>query len=204
MIRSIAAGVLAAAMTVAIAAPHASASTANPEVAHLTAELSKLSHNPVLGTYATGEQTLAHNAIAALENSGRRDRAHALFMAKQRVALAEVAAQVDADRAKLNQLQREQIQLMLETTQADAAIARAKLVRQRLRYEAAIQQAAALQEEDAQMSQRAKQAQMEATQAKRLAAAQARAAALARREARLAEDAARLLRPGKQHARGHK
>ena len=135
---------------------------------------------------------------------GRRDRAHALFMAKQRVALAEVAAQVDADRAKLNQLQREQIQLMLETTQADAAIARAKLVRQRLRYEAAIQQAAALQEEDAQMSQRAKQAQMEATQAKRLAAAQARAAALARREARLAEDAARLLRPGKQHARGHK
>lgn len=194
MIRAFAAGALLLAAVAALAAPAAYAATENPDVAQLTAEVNTLSHNPVLGQYAIGEQTLARNAIAALAHAGRRERAHALFMAKQRVALAEAAAQVDADRVKLDQLQREHIQIMLEATQAEAAIARAELARQRLRYTAAVQEVQTLQQEDAEASLQAQQAQLEATQAKRLAAAQARAAALARKEARLAVAVTRALR----------
>jgi NADH dehydrogenase/NADH:ubiquinone oxidoreductase subunit G len=144
---------------------------------------------PIPCSVSTAQRTLARNAIADLQNAGHGERDHALFMAEQRVALARAAAEVDADRAKLDQLQREHDQIMLDASQADAATARAELARQRLQYEAAVQQAQMLQEQGAQATQQAQQAQAEATQAKKLAAAQAHAAALARKEARLAEAA---------------
>jgi len=70
------------------------------------------------------------------------------------------------------------------------------LARQRLQYEAAVQQAQMLQEQGAQATQQAEQAQAEAEQARKLAAAQSRAAALARKEARLAEAATKALQGG--------
>jgi hypothetical protein len=169
------------------------ASDKDADVARLSAQLEQLDTDPVLGEYATAQRTLARNAIADLQNAGHGERDHALFMAEQRVALARAAAEVDADRAKLDQLQREHDQIMLDASQADAATARAELARQRLQYEAAVQQAQMLQEQGAQATQQAQQAQAEATQAKKLAAAQAHAAALARKEARLAEAATQAL-----------
>jgi hypothetical protein len=164
-----------------------------PEAEQLSAQLAKLSSDPVLGQYATGQRTLARMAISKLQNAGRGERAHALFMAKQRVALARAAAEVGADRAKLTKLENRHDQIMLEASQADAAAARAALARQRLQYQAAVVQAQMLQEQGAQSAQQVQHAQAEAAQAKKLAAAQARAARLARKEAKLASAATKAL-----------
>lgn len=188
---------LAACFAFGLMAPPAyAASSKDADIARLSAQLEQLDADPVLGQYATAQRTLARNAIADLQNAGRSEREHALFMAEQRVGLARASAQVDADRAKLDQLQREHDQIMLEASQADAARAQAELARQRLQYEAAVQQAQMLQEQGAQATQQAQQAQAEAAQARKLAAAQARAATLARKEARLAEAATQALQGG--------
>ena len=191
VISTLVALLLACAMPVAHAA-----SKPDADVVRLSAQLEQLSADPVLGQYAIAQRTLARNAIADLQNAGRSEREHALFMAEQRVALAAASAKRDADRARLDQLQREHDQIMLEASQADAAAARAELARQRLQYEAAVQQAQMLQEQGAQATQQAEQAQAEAAQARKLAAAQARAATLARKEARLAEAATKALQGG--------
>lgn len=179
----------------AVSPAYASSQT-DADVARLSAQLEKLGADPVLGQYAVAQRTLARNAIAELQDASRRERAHALFMAEQRVALAQASAKAGADRARLDQLQREHDQIMLEASQADAARAQAELARQRLQYEAAVQQAQMLQQQGAQAAQQAQQAQAEAAQAKKLAAAQARAAALARKEAKLATAAAEALQGG--------
>jgi hypothetical protein len=183
--------VVAFALGFAVRPVHAAKQDA--DVARLSAQLEQLDADPVLGEYALAQRTLARNAISDLQNAGRGEREHALFMAEQRVALAQASAKVDADRGKLDQLQREHDQIQLEASQADAARAQAELARQRLQYEAAVQQTQMLQAQGAQSAQQAEQAQAEAAQAKKLAAAQARAAALARKEARLAEAATQAL-----------
>jgi hypothetical protein len=180
-------------LAVAFMPAPAQAAKPNPDVVRLSAQLEKLSADPVLGQYASAQRILARNAIDTLRNAGHRERDHALFMAEQRVELAEAAARVGADRAKLDQLQNRHDQIMLEASQADAAAARAELARQRLQYQAAVEQAQMLQAQGAQAAQQAQQAQAEAAQAKKLAAAQARAARLARREAKLAEAATQAL-----------
>lgn len=197
MRRAITTVALVGVLALGFAAPVAqAASSKDAEVARLSAQLEQLSADSNLGQYAVAQQVLARNAITDLQNAGRSEREHALFMAEQRVALAQASAKADADRAKLDDLQREHDQIMLEASQADTAAARAELARQRLQYEAAVQQAQMLQEQGAQATQQAQQAQAEAAQAKKLAAAQARAAALARKEARLAEAATQALQGG--------
>lgn len=196
MMRTITLCVLFGLLAVAFTPVPALAAKQNPDVVRLSAQLEKLSADPVLGQYAGAQRILARNAIDALRNAGRSERQHALFMAEQRVELAEAAAKVGADRAKLDQLQNRHDQIMLEASQADAAAARAQLARQRLQYQAAVEQAQMLQAQGAQAAQQAQQAQAEAAQAKKLAAAQARAARLARKEAKLAEAATQALQGG--------
>jgi len=191
-----------AAFALGLAATPAHAAKQDADVARLSAQLEQLDADPVLGQYALAQRTLARNAIADLQNAGRSGREHALFMAEQRVALAQASAKVDADRGKLDQLQREHDQIQLQASQADAARAQAELARQRLQYEAAVQQTQMLQEQGAQSAQQAQQAQAEAAQARKLAAAQARAATLARKEARLAEAATQALQGSSAPASG--
>lgn len=193
MMRAWVVAVLLGAVVWASAISPASAAKADADVARLSAQLDQLSANPTLDPYASAQRTLARNAITALQDAGRSARAHALFMAEQRVALAQAAAEAGAGRAQLDQLEREHDQIMLEASQADAAAARAQLARQRLQYEAAVQQTQVLQQQGAQAAQQAQQAQAEAAQAKRLAAAQSRAARLARKEASLAVAATKAL-----------
>jgi hypothetical protein len=193
MMRACVVAVLLGAVVWASAVPNASAAKADADVVRLSAQLDQLSANPTLDPYASAQRTLARNAITALQDAGRSAREHALFMAEQRVALAQAAAEAGAGRAKLDQLEREHDQIMLEASQADAAAARAQLARQRLQYEAAVQQTQVLQQQGAQAAQQAQQAQAEAAQAKRLAAAQSRAARLARKEASLAVAATKAL-----------
>ena len=131
------------------------AATKDPDVARLSAQLEQLSADPELGQYALAQQVLARNAINDLQNAGRSGHDHALFMAEQRVALAQASATAEADRAKLDQLRQEHDQIMLQASQADAAVARAELARQRLQYEAAVQQAQMLQQQGAEATQQA-------------------------------------------------
>lgn len=187
---------LAAVVAVGCLPLPSAAASKDADVARLSAQLEQLDTNPALSPYATAQRTLARDAIAELQNTGHSGRDHALFMAEQRVALARAAAQVDADRTRLDQLQRDHDRIMLEASQADAARAQAELARQRLQYEAAVQQSQMLQEQGAQATQQAQQAQAEAAQAKKLAAAQSRAAALARKEANLAVAATKALQGG--------
>ena len=183
------------ALACAVALPAQAAAKPDPDVVQLSGRLQQIGNNPALAPYAQAQRTLARDAIAALADAGRSARPHALFLAEQRVALAQASAEAGADRAHLDQLQREHDQLMLQASQADAALARAQLARQRLQYQAVVEQAQTLQAQGAAAAQQAQQAQAEAAQAKRLAAAQARAATLARKEANLAE-AAQALQSG--------
>lgn len=181
---------------VAIVPTFASAASSDAEADRLSAQLDQLNADPALGDLALGEQARARDAVTALRDAGRRERPHYLFMAQQRVALAQAAAQAAEDQGQLDQLNREHDHIMLQASQAEAAAARAELARQRLQYQAAVEQAQMLQQQGAAYSQQAQQAQAEAEQARKLAAAQAHAAALARKEASLAEAATRALRGG--------
>lgn len=184
-------------LALGLAAPlFAGAASSDVDADRLSAQLDQLNADPALGGLALGEQARARDAITALRDAGRRERPHYLFMAEQRVELARAAAQADADQNQLDQLSREHDHIMLEASQADAAAARAELTRQRLQYQAAVEQSQMLQQQGAAYSQQAQQAQAEAEQARKLAEAQGRAAALARKEADLAEAATRALRGG--------
>jgi len=178
----------------AVAPIFASAASTDADADRLSAQLDQLNADPAFGNLALGEQARARDAVTALRDAGRRERPHYLFMAEQRVILAQAAAQAAADQNALDQLNREHDHIMLEASQAEAAAARAELAQQRLQYQAAVEHAQMLQQQGAAYSQQAQQAQAEAEQARKLAAAQARAAALARKEASLAEAATRALR----------
>lgn len=164
------------------------------DVARLNASLDQLANDPSLGVHAQAEQALARAAIARLQQAGRSDRAHALYVAERRVDLAKTAAQLQDAQGKLTQLDREHDQLLLEESRHEAEAARQELERQRMQYQMAQEEAARLQAQGEQYSQAADQARAEAEQAKKLAAAQSRVAKAAKREAALAAQAARAMR----------
>ncbi|SEJ05261.1 hypothetical protein [Frateuria terrea] len=172
----------------------AHASQDDMDVNRLNASLNQLANDPSLGTYAQAEQALAHAAIARLEQAGRSERPHALYLAERRVDLAKAAAQLQDAQGKLAQLDREHDQILLEASQREAEAARMELERQRMQYQMAQEEAARLQQQGMAASQEAEQARAEAEHAKKLAAAQSRVARAARREAELAAQAARAMR----------
>lgn len=172
----------------------AHASQDDMDVNRLNSNLDQLANDPTLGTYAQAEQSLARAAIARLEQAGRSDRAHALYLAERRVDLAKAAAQLQDTQGKLAQLDREHDQILLEASRREAEAARIELERQRMQYQMAQEEAARLQQQGAEASQAAEQARAEAARAKKLAAAQSRVARAARREAELAGQAARAMR----------
>jgi hypothetical protein len=164
------------------------------DVDRLNASLDQLASDPTLGTYAQAEQSLARAAIARLEQAGRSERLHALYLAERRVDLAKAAAQLQDAQDKLAQLDREHDQILLESSRREAEAARMELERQRMQYQMAQEEAARLQQQGMEASQAAEQARAEAERAKKLAAAQSRVARAARREAELAAQAARAMR----------
>jgi hypothetical protein len=164
------------------------------DVSRLNSSLDQLANDPTLGAYAQAEQALARAAIARLEQAGRSDRPHALYLAERRVDLAKAAAQLQDAQGKLAQLDREHDQILLEASRREAEAARMELERQRMQYQMAQEEAARLQQQGMEASQAAEQARAEAERAKKLAAAQSRVARAARREAELAAQAARAMR----------
>ena len=164
------------------------------DINRLRGSLDQLANDPGLGHYALSEQARAREAIRALEEAGRGDRPHALYLAERRVDLAKTAAQLQDAQVKLNQLDREHDQILLANSRREADMARLELARQRLQNQLAQEEAARLQQQGVEYSQQAEQARAEADRAKKLAAAQSKVARAARREAALAAQAAKAMR----------
>lgn len=164
------------------------------DINRLRGSLDQLANDPSLGHYALSEQARAREAIRTLEEAGRGDRPHALYLAERRVDLAKSAAQLQDAQVKLNQLDREHDQILLANSRREADMARLELARQRLQNQLAQEEAARLQQQGVEYSQQAEQARAEAERAKKLAAAQSKVARAARREAALAAQAAKAMR----------
>jgi hypothetical protein len=164
------------------------------DVNRLSGSLAQLTNDPTLGHYALSEQARARDALNRLAQAGRRERAHALYLAERRVDLAKTAAQLQDTQTKLNQLDREHDQILLANSRREADMARLQLARQRLQNQLAQEEAARLQAQGEQYSQAADQARAEAERARKLAAAQSKVARAARREASLAAQAAKAMR----------
>jgi len=164
------------------------------DISRLTGSLNQLANDPSLGAYAQAEQARARDAINRLAQAGSRERPHALYLAERRVDLAKTAAQVQDAQSKLNQLDREHDQILLDNSRRDAELARRELERQRLQYQLAQEETARLQAQGAEYSQAADQARAEADRATKLAAAQSKVARAAKRQAELAAQAAKAMR----------
>ena len=164
------------------------------DINRLTSSLDQLSNDSILGSYAQADQARARDAISRLAQAGRSERAYALYIAERRVDLAKTAAQLQDAQVKLNQLDREHDQILLDNSRRDAEMARRELERQRLQNQLAQEETARLQQQGQAYSEAAQQAQAEADQAKKLAAAQSKVARAAKREAALAAQAARAMR----------
>jgi hypothetical protein len=186
--------VIFAGIALALAGGMAHAASDDMDVSRLSSSLDQLANDPTLGMYAQAEQARARDAIARLAQAGRRERAHALYLAERRVDIAKAAAQLQDAQGKLTQLDREHDQILLEGSRREAEAARRELERQRMQYQMAQEEAARLQQQGMEASQAAEQARAEAEQARKLAAAQSRVANAARRQAALAAQAARAMR----------
>jgi hypothetical protein len=169
----------------------AHASKDDMDIARLNSSLDQLASDPALGSYAQAEQARARDAINQLAQARSRDRAHALYLAERRVDLARATAQLQDAQLKINQLDREHDQILLDGSRREADQARRELDRQRSQYQMAQEEAARQQAEGAEATA---QAQAEAVQAKKLAAAQAKVANAAKKQADLAAQAARAMR----------
>jgi outer membrane protein OmpA-like peptidoglycan-associated protein len=149
-----------------------------------------LEADPRLGGHAALERMQARQAIEAAATARSSQRALAGQVAERRVAIAELAARSAAARARIDRLDRERSELLVEASRQDAARARAEA--ERLRMEAQIQLEEAQRLRAAAESEAAARAAAEEVildvageQADKLAAARRREAELARQEAAL-------------------
>jgi len=190
--------VLCAASSLALAAPPP---PPDPAYQHLSAELARLSRDPVLGHYAQGEQARARDALAQLLAAAGDQTEHAYwaYIAARRVALAATTAQIDDARAKLVQLQQERDRIQYQAKEQEVARVRQQLAQARLQNAAAAEETQRLQAQGQSYAVQAQQAQQQATQARQMAAMQTRAASLAKREAVLAEQAIQAMQGRLDH-----
>ena len=189
--------VLCAASSLALAA----SPPPDPAYQHLSAELARLSRDPVLGHYAQGEQARARDALAQLLATAgdRTEHAYWAYIAARRVALAATTAQIDDARAKLVQLQQERERIQYQAKEREIARVRQQLAQAQLQNAAAAEETQRLQTQGQSYAVQAQQAQQQATQARQMAAMQARAASLAKREAALAEQAIQAMQSRLDH-----
>jgi len=147
--------------------------------------------DPQLNAFAAYERLRAHQALdAALAIRSTKQRDAAMPQVARRVAIAELAARTEATRQRIDQLDRQRSELLVEASRQEAERARQEAERMRMQ--------AQLQAEEAQRLREAADAEAAARQqaedvvndvgaqaAARLKAARARDAELARQEAEL-------------------
>ncbi|HLU13985.1 MAG TPA: OmpA family protein [Arenimonas sp.] len=178
---------LALGLAQAAAPVQAAGSDHEQAVAGLRAELGSLDGDPSLAALGRVERLKARQALQAAAEARRRDREHALALARIRVQIARLAAEAELYEEQAAQLDRERDQILLEASRREAE--RVRLENERLRL-AALAREEAMERElartEAEREAAVKAAAAEAEQARKLAAARAREAELARQEAELA------------------
>jgi outer membrane protein OmpA-like peptidoglycan-associated protein len=168
------------------------------ELERLGQQLAALDADPALADMAGLERWKARQAVSDLAAARSRDRGHALYIARARVAAAEQAAQAEMLRAQSAQLDAERDQILLEGSRREAEAARREadaLRRQAMaREEEAQREAETMAVERAALEQSSAQSDAAAEQALKLADARAEETRLARKgvelAAALASDAA--------------
>jgi outer membrane protein OmpA-like peptidoglycan-associated protein len=179
---------LLSASTASCVAAAAAAPPKDPDLEQLTGELAQLDADPSLGTLGGADRLKAHQALDGLAQTTPRssDRPLALYLAQQRVAAAQFAAQADLAEHQLDQLDREHDRILLEASRRDADQARQEAERLRLQNTARDEEAQRAQaEQQAQAQQAAGIASDESDQARALAEARAKEAALQQQAAAL-------------------
>lgn len=164
-----------------------------------------LDADPRLNAYAAYERLQARQAVDAATNARSSQRAAAQQVAERRVAVAELSARTGALRARIDQLDRERSELLVEASRQDAARARAEAERLRMEAQIQLEEAQRLRaaaEAESMARQEAEEVIFDVAgeQAARLSAAREREAELARQEAALLAGGA--LPPARTDARG--
>ncbi len=174
--------------------PAQAADTPDADLVRLGAVLAALDADPGTADRAALERYKARQSLAALQVARSRDRPHALYLAEAWVQAASDAAQADALRAQVLQLDQERDAILLEASRRDAQAAQADAERlrtqQMLRDEESQRQAEAERIAADQAAANTEAATAQASQAMKVADARAREAELARKQAALATGAA--------------
>ena len=185
------AAIFAAAIAVALltAAP-AAAQEDEGAAARLSQQLVALDADSQTTSLAAYERLQARQAVEALANTRSRDRDAAYYVAERRVRIAEIAARTEAMQRRIDQLERERSELIVEASRRDAAQARAEAERLRIQARIQAEEAARLRQQtvtDAEAMQDIEAAlqNVAGAQAAKLRAAREREAELARQEAEL-------------------
>lgn len=153
--------------------------------------LQRLDEDARLGGLAAYERLQARQALNALLTvKKKRDQADLAYVAARRIAIAELAAEVEWLRRQSDALERDRNDLMVEASRQEAENARQEVERMRVRAQIQAEEAQRAREEAALADaarQQAEQAIIRAggAEARRLKAARAREAELARQEAEL-------------------
>ena len=183
--------VLAAAIAVTLltAAP-ARAQEGEGPAARLSQQLVALDADSQTASLAAYERLQARQAVETLANARSRDRDAAYYVAERRVRIAEIATRTEAMQRRIDQLERERSELIVEASRRDAAQARAEAERLRIQARIQAEEAARLRQQtvtDAEAMQDIEAAlqNVAGAQAAKLKAAREREAELARQEAEL-------------------
>lgn len=174
----------------AAAAPGLAQEQANPDVERLAQRLRAIDADPSRNTFANFERLQARQALEALGEARSSQRDAALQVAEWRVETAEIAANTEAIRREIDQLDRERSDLVVEASRQEAARARAEAERLRVQAQIQAEEAERLRLE-AELESGARQRaegvldDVAKAQADRLRAARAREAELKRQEEEL-------------------
>jgi outer membrane protein OmpA-like peptidoglycan-associated protein len=152
--------------------------------------LQALEADPRLNAHGAYERLQARQALEAALAARSSQRASATQVAQRRLEIAELAARTGAARSRIDQLERERSDLLVEASRQDAARARAEAERLRMEAQIQLEEAQRLRaaaEAEAMARQQAEDVILDVAgdQAARLAAAREREAELARQEAAL-------------------
>jgi outer membrane protein OmpA-like peptidoglycan-associated protein len=182
----------------------AAAPKRNLELERIESQLGQFLADRDRAALVPNEIARVQDAMRVLRETSSRDaavRQHLSYIAERRLDIAIAASDAAASAQRIDELEREHDQILLEASRRDAELARLEAEKLRLQSLAqaevaarAARDAEAALAASAESAADAESARAEADQARRLAAAQSAEAGLARREAELAMAAADSLR----------
>jgi hypothetical protein len=163
----------------------------------LVLRLTALDADPRLQPLAAYERLRARQALDVLSAARSSGKSDALYLARRRVEIAEIAARNELLQREIDRLERERGALLVEASRQEAERARQEAERLRFQAQIAAEEAARLRAAAESEFQARQQAEgvledVAGEQAARLRAARERQAELARREAELLRQAEAL------------